>query len=48
MNAAELALATAEELTGELITPAFSVLSAAEAIEFASLVATVHEHTSRG
>lgn len=41
-------LAQAEELTTELITPAFSVLSAAEAIEFASLVAAVHTHTSRG
>ena len=39
-------LARAEELTTELITPAFGALSATEASEFASLIATMHDHTS--
>lgn len=41
-------LAQAEELTNELITPAFSALSAPEAVEFAGLVAAVNAHTSGG
>jgi hypothetical protein len=42
----ETRLAQAETLTTELITPAFAVLSASEADEFAALVINVHSHIS--